>query len=126
VIQDYNLKYNQMQKKFKEFIDQSKATMIEAQQKWYTNAKEMIGLSSDVPTSISLQLIRIVQNTQKGISIQPNELDVYKRKLEKYERFFSMSVDEIISQSQEISVFEKASIFENDLSISPIPQVVSK
>ncbi|KAM3134803.1 hypothetical protein pb186bvf_013128 [Paramecium bursaria] len=30
VIQDYNLKYNQMQKKFRDYIEQSKQTMIEA------------------------------------------------------------------------------------------------
>jgi hypothetical protein len=37
-----------MQKRFKEFIEQSKNTMIEAQQKWYIQAKEIVFLANDV------------------------------------------------------------------------------
>ncbi|CAD8138595.1 unnamed protein product [Paramecium octaurelia] len=114
VIQDYNLKYNQMQKKFRDYIEQSKQTMIEAQQKWFQLNKEV--------TDIANQLNKMLEDSRKGNQVPQNQLDEQLKKLAKLSQFFSTSVEEIISQSQDISMYDKVSIFENDLSISPIPQ----
>lgn len=47
-----------MQKKFKEYMDQSKQTMIEAQQKWYQLNKEV--------TDIANRLNKMLEESRKG------------------------------------------------------------
>ena len=50
-----------------------------------------------------LELVREIQNAQKGIPIRNQELDAYKKKIEKYEKFFSSSEQDIILQSKELN-----------------------
>lgn len=103
VIQDYNLKYNQMQKKFKEFIDQSKQAVLEAQEKWYNQCKDIIHIAKDIHTQPD-----------------PDRKKDLLKKLLKYDKLYSYPLDHIISQNQDLSVFDKASMIDNELSISPI------
>lgn len=56
-----------MQKKFKEYMDQSKQTMIEAQQKWYQLNKEV--------TDIANRLNKMLEESRKGKVIQQDALD---------------------------------------------------
>ncbi|KAM3134804.1 hypothetical protein pb186bvf_013129 [Paramecium bursaria] len=68
----------------------------------------------------------MLEESRNGKQIQQNKLDELLKKLTSLSKFFSTSVEEIISQSHDISLYDKGSIFDNDLSMSPIPQHVSQ
>ena len=63
----------------------------------------------------------MLEESRNGKQIQQNKLDELLKKLTSLSKFFSTSVEEIISQSHDISLYDKGSIFDNDLSMSPIP-----
>ena len=119
VIQDFNTKYTQMQKNYKQFAESAKANLLESQNKWSAVAKELV--------SISKELITGVENLKSGAGINEKKLAVLVNKTMKYEKFLNTNLEDLISQSQDVSLFDKAStINENDkyseLNISPIPQ----
>jgi len=119
VIQDFNTKYTQMQKNYKQFAESAKANLLESQNKWSAVAKELV--------SISKELITGVENLKGGTGINEKKFAVLVNKTMKYEKFLNTNLEDLISQSQDVSLFDKAStINDNDkyseLNISPIPQ----
>ena len=119
VIQDFNAKYTQMQKNYKQFAESAKANLLESQNKWSAVAKELV--------TISKELISGIETLKSGVAINENKLAILVNKTMKYEKFLNTNLEDLISQSQDVSLFDKAStIHENDkyseLNISPITQ----
>lgn len=119
VIQDFNAKYTQMQRNYKQFAESAKANLLESQNKWSAVAKELV--------SISKELISGIESLKSGASINEKKLGVLISKTMKYEKFLNTNLEDLISQSQDVSLFDKASTINevekySDINISPIPQ----
>lgn len=119
VIQDFNTKYTQMQKNYKQFAESAKSNLLESQNKWSAVAKELV--------LISKELISGIESLKSGVDINDKKLSIIINKTLKYEKFLNTNLEDLISQSQDVSLFEKAStINENEkyseINISPIPQ----
>lgn len=119
VVQDVNSKYIQMQKNYKQFAESAKANLLESQNKWSAVAKELV--------TISKELITAVDAIKSGVTINENKLAVLVNKTMKYEKFLNTNLEDLISQSQDVSLFDKASTINevdkySDINVSPIPQ----
>lgn len=117
MIQEFNVKYNQMQKNYKQFAESAKGNLMESQNKWSAVAKELV--------SISKEFIKSIDGLKNGGELNEKKIELLINKTYKYEKFLNTNIEELISQSQDVSIFEKAStINENDkyseLNISPI------
>lgn len=119
VIQDFNTKYTQMQKNYKQFAESAKANLLESQNKWSAVAKELV--------LISKELISGIEGMKSGIEINENKFAIIVNKTLKYEKFLNTNLEDLISQSQDVSLFDKASTLnDNDkyseINIYPTPQ----
>jgi hypothetical protein len=46
---------------------------------------------------LEFKLMKIIENQRNGVGAQQGTLEVFRKKLGKYEKFFSSSVEEMIS-----------------------------
>lgn len=103
MIQEFNLKYNQIQKNYKQFAESAKTNLLESQNKWSALARELV--------NISKEFIGIFSQ-QGGDGGRVEEL---AGKVGKYERFLNTNLEEYFRGGEEVSIFEKG-----EENVSPI------
>jgi hypothetical protein len=103
VIQEFNLKYNQIQKNYKQFAESAKTNLLESQNKWSALARELV--------NISKEFIGIIGD--KGMT--GGKIGELVGKVGKYERFLNTNLEEYFRGGEEVSIFEKV-----DENVSPI------
>ena len=86
-----------MQQNLKDLNEASKTNLVQSNRKWFQFSKDILHLA---------------KRSLRG------EKDVAE-KLEKYEKFFGLNIDELIYNSADISIFEKNSYFTDDISMVP-------
>ncbi|CAD8057801.1 unnamed protein product [Paramecium sonneborni] len=99
-------KLNQQVQAYQELNSHAEKNFTEAQQKWFSLCKELMVVSKD--------LQRFVDNNQ---SIQNQQkISNLKKKLLQYEKFLNQDFEDLVNKSQDISLFEKASMAEQEIS----------
>lgn len=86
--------------------------MMDSQSHWFQLAKEL--------TAGSRTLIEMIIRSNSGLASERKFLRI-KRKIERYEKMLQKELDELMNQSQDISLFEKHSINEISYTGSIVP-----
>ena len=77
------------------------ANMVESQSKWFQIIKELVNCSKG--------LIHMLISSESAYLTDRKFIKIKKR-IEKYDKFVSKRLDDLINQSQDISIFDKPSI----------------
>ncbi|CAD8145284.1 unnamed protein product [Paramecium octaurelia] len=78
--------------------------LLEAQKKWFQFTGEMLKMEKD--------MIKYIENSKKN----PDQLQQFKKKIGQCDRFLSQNLDELINKSQDISLFDRITQPDHDLS----------
>ena len=55
------------------------------------------------------KLLKMIDNSRNGVQIQDKVIDILKKKVSNYEGFLNSNIEDLITQSQDPSVFDKFS-----------------
>ncbi|KRX11161.1 Armadillo-type fold [Pseudocohnilembus persalinus] len=103
LLQELNQKHQTLLQRYKEDKEQVKNSIFESQKKW---------------VQVSQDLVIISKNAQ-GVKFSENQIASYTKKILKFENTLSTNIEELISQSQDQSIFDKVSQTEIDNSVIP-------
>ncbi|EAR84160.2 hypothetical protein TTHERM_00723450 (macronuclear) [Tetrahymena thermophila SB210] len=106
VVKQFNEKYLMLQNQNRIVSEQNKQIIIESHQKWIATANELVLISKNLKAMID-------GNTMKGIPFNQEVLNALQTRIDKFESFLNTNIEDLISQSQDISLFDKQS-FLND------------
>ncbi|EGR29565.1 hypothetical protein IMG5_153370 [Ichthyophthirius multifiliis] len=107
IIQELNYKYNNLHKIYLQAQEQAKQTIMDSHQKWFKIGQDLVSLSKEL----------IILSEKKDIQSEQyqNIMEGFKKKLVKYEHFLNSNIDDLIHQSQDISLFNnQMSILDNE------------
>jgi hypothetical protein len=100
-VKEFTQKYQVLEENHKSMIDGFHTHMLESQSKWFQITKELVGSSR----SLIDMLI-----SSDSVNVGDRRFMKIKRRVEKYERFVNKKFEDLLSQSQDISIFDKPSI----------------
>lgn len=77
------------------------ANMLESQNKWFQLLKELV--------QCSRSLINLVSKHNRELTSERKFLNI-RKKVDRFEKFVSQKLEDMISQSQDISIFDRPSM----------------
>ncbi|CAD8159029.1 unnamed protein product [Paramecium pentaurelia] len=78
--------------------------LFEAQKKWFQFTGDMLKMEKE--------MIKYIENNKKN----PDQLQQFKKKIGQCDKFLSQNIDELINKSQDISLFDRITQPDHDLS----------
>lgn len=97
-IENVKNKYQSLQNNYKDFTDAAQNTLIESQSKWFKITQEFYNIAST--------LLEVCERMQNGEPLADETLiQKIGKKLNKYESFINMNIEDLISENVDFSLF---------------------
>ncbi len=104
-VNEITARYNLLERSHQEMIDSFNSFALESQNKWFQLTKDLVRCSKG-----ALELA--ARHMQEGDFQDERKFYKLRRKIEKYEKFSNKQVEELLSQSQDVSIFDRPSVHE--------------
>eukprot|EP01017_Pseudomicrothorax_dubius_P016284 TRINITY_DN1848_c0_g1_i5.p1 TRINITY_DN1848_c0_g1~~TRINITY_DN1848_c0_g1_i5.p1 ORF type:complete len:864 (+),score=199.42 TRINITY_DN1848_c0_g1_i5:102-2693(+) len=111
IIEQFNTKYNNLKKSFhilEKKEELAKLNLLDSQKKWSDFSKDLVSISKNL-----LTIIEGLTGSQKDNPFATN-IENLRNKIVRYDQFLSTNLDDLVALSQDYSVFEKASIWNEE------------
>ena len=102
-LEGYAEKYNNLVSEYKSVISITNSNLMDSQNKWFQIVKELVQSCRFI--------IQLVTKHNKELTSERRFINV-RKKIDRFERFVSKRLEDLISQSQDLSVFDRPSINE--------------
>lgn len=100
-------------------IEAFNAHMLDSQNKWFSITREL--------TSGSRMLLDMIIKSNHTSLVKDRKFIRLKKRIQRYERFVKKQLDDLLSQSQDISIFDKPSVNElSSYSVSVTPTITQR
>ena len=113
-VQSFRARYHQLEKNNQALIESFNNHMMESQHKWFQITREL--------TNNSKTLIDLISKNNSNL-IHDRRYQRIKKRTEKFEKVVKKELDQLLNQSQDMSVFDKPSNNEVSYSASVTPNL---